>query len=63
MKFFIHLLQFLLVTLILLLAACAVPFGALYGVLAIGFAKGQKLVTDLSDRCLDDIKRNIPSKP
>lgn len=57
-----NLFQFLMVTLILLLAACAVPFGALFGVLAIGFVKGQKLITDLSDRCLDDIKRNIPSK-
>lgn len=62
MKFLLHLLQFVLVTLILLLAACAVPFGALFGVLAIGFVKGQKLITDLSDRCLDDIKRNIPSE-
>ena len=62
MKFLLHLLQFVLVTLILLLAACAVPFGALFGVLAIGFVKGQKLIADLSDRCLDDIKRNIPSK-
>lgn len=62
MKFLLHLLQFVLITLILLLAACAVPFGALYGVLEIGFAKGQKLITDMSDRCLDDIKRNIPSK-
>lgn len=53
---------FLVITIVLLLAACAVPFGALFGVLATGFVKGQKLITDLSDRCLDDIKRNIPSK-
>lgn len=53
---------FLVVTIVLILAACAVPFGALFGVLAIGFVKGQRLITDLSDRCLDDIKRNIPSK-
>lgn len=53
---------FLVVTIVLLLAACAVPFGMLFEALSIGFDRGRKLTLSVTDRCLNDIKHNIPSK-
>jgi hypothetical protein len=63
MKFIRTTLFFLIVTIVLLLAVFAAPFGMLFEALSIGFDKGRKITLSVTDRCLDDIKRNIPSKP